>query len=506
MSMRGWSMGLAATAATMVACNGGSGSKPVADAGPQTSNATTSHPAGSGSSSASTSKANSTGMGAPDAGGDAALASATLSSATMANVGRKGETLLFTIQGADPSAQTSEVHVKLFDSSDAPVKAFDTDWDGVADSAETRLHFDQSMLGQKTFTQTITLPGFFAGAPTIASAEIALSDAQGRLSAPATVTLQAQAAAALGGACDVNEVANRCTLGLVCAGSPATCQAGVAPTLTQVAYYGGSNPVEIFAGNDPDEDIASITVNFMDYSGNPVKVDLGDGTPVSTTTLDARSATGKAFVFANYPASGFTSLVPKISAMPTDTFGRSGIAVTATVAAQPVKANGQACDPAGIAGCAQGSACSPGVTGATNTCGAVGTLQTAKCTAAPQAATSGVLAAWGVAQGTSLWDPPSGCTFATEVNRPEALVSLKLTSPVSTLTVSTATPETDFDTVLYVLPSCATNSSQALGCNDDTQGFSSTVTLTNVAAGTYVIVVDSANPQGGHFGLTVSTQ
>jgi len=83
-------------------------------------------------------------------------------------------------------------------------------------------------------------------------------------------------------------------------------------------------------------------------------------------------------------------------------------------------------------------------------------------------------------------------------------VMLKVDHDVSSLTVSTATPETDFDTVLYVLPACASSSSQALGCNDDTQGYSSTVTLTNVPAGTYVVVVDSASSRTGHFGLSVS--
>ena len=129
-----------------------------------------------------------------------------------------------------------------------------------------------------------------------------------------------------------------------------------------------------------------------------------------------------------------------------------------------------------------------------------------KCTSATAALTTGQLAAWGLVQGTSLWDPPAGCALASEVGHPETVLSLKLTQNVNTLTLSTAMPETDFDTILYVLPSCATSSATALGCNDDTQGYSSTLTLTNVAAGTYYVVVDSANSQAGHFGLSISTQ
>jgi hypothetical protein len=132
-------------------------------------------------------------------------------------------------------------------------------------------------------------------------------------------------------------------------------------------------------------------------------------------------------------------------------------------------------------------------------------LQTSKCSGAAVAVTTGALAAWGAARGTSLWDPPPGCALVSEVGHPESLVTLTLASAVSTLTVSTAMPETNFDTVLYVLPGCPSTSSQALGCNDDTQGYSSTVTLTNVAAGSYTIVVDSATSQAGQFGLSVTT-
>jgi hypothetical protein len=57
-----------------------------------------------------------------------------------------------------------------------------------------------------------------------------------------------------------------------------------------------------------------------------------------------------------------------------------------------------------------------------------------------------------------------------------------------------------------ILPACATSSAQAIACNDDDQGYPSTVTAMNVPAGTYTIVVDSAGPDSGQFGLTVATQ
>ncbi len=141
-----------------------------------------------------------------------------------------------------------------------------------------------------------------------------------------------------------------------------------------------------------------------------------------------------------------------------------------------------------------------------------------------------MLGAWGQAAGPSLFEPPTGCTVPSAVYRPESLLSLSLVADVSTLTLSTATPETDFDTILYVLPSCtplptsATDLAEtdggavtsgidsgaiaALGCNDDVdgQGYASTLVLNNVPAGNYIVVVDSFGYQGGHYGLTISIQ
>jgi hypothetical protein len=426
---------------------------------------------------------------------------------TLQNSGRHGDTLLFTVQGNDPAGQTTEAQVKLLDASNAPVVAFDTNWDGVPDSAEQRVHFDQSTLGQKTFTQTITLPEFYALSPSIESAIVSLSDVNGNQSPPVTAVLYQQPVDQLGAACDPNSISDRCAEGLGCGGKPPTCQASTAPSLTTAAYFGGASPVQLFAGTDPDEDLQSVTVNFLDAAGKPLTIDLsGDNDFASSVVLDATGVTGQTFFLENDPVARFATLVQKISATPTDSLGHSGTPVVATLASQPVRTNGQSCDPQGFTVCSGGLACSPGLVGTQNTCVSVPRLQTDKCNGAALATTSGVLAAWGQARGVSLWDPPPGCSISTFVGRPESVVALKLTRSVSTLTISTAAPETDFDTILYVLPGCAASSSDALGCNDDTQGTASTVTLTNVAAGTYAIVVDSASGQGGHFGLTVSAQ
>jgi hypothetical protein len=428
-------------------------------------------------------------------------------SVTMQNSGRHGDDVLLTVQGSDPAGKTTEAHVQMLDASNTPVLAFDTDWDGVADSAEQRVHFDQSTLGQKTFTQTITLAHAFKNAPSIASAVVSLSDASGALSPSVTAMLAAQPVRNAGDGCDPAAISDRCVEGLSCSGKTPTCVAGVAPSLTRVAYYGGNSPAELFLGADPDEDLATLEVDFLDSSGKPVIVDLsGDNTPASSVMLDARGVAGQTFFFENDPVPAFATAVPKISVKATDSLGRVGAPVVASLTTEPTVANGLSCDPYGFNVCATGSACSPGTPGGTNKCASLLPLQTTACGTAPQATTDGVLAAWGVVGGVSLWDPPAGCAAVTAVGRPESVVMLVLAHAVSTLTISTATPETDFDTILYVLPGCASATTQALGCSDDAQGFASTVTLTDVAAGSYAIVVDSAKPVGGHFGLSVIEQ
>lgn len=423
---------------------------------------------------------------------------------TLQNSGRHGDDLLFTVQGADPAAQTTEVHVSLLDASNAPVAAFDTDWDGVADSAEKRVHFDQSALGQKTFKQTATLAHLFAKAPSIASAVVSLSDSNGNLSPSVTAVLQAQPVRKQADKCDPSAISDRCADGLSCSGTQPTCQVGAAPSLTRVAYYGGDSPSELILGADPNEDLASLRVDFLDSTNKPVIVNLsGDDTPAALAVLDARGVVGQTFFFENDPVAAFASVVPKISVTPTDSLGHAGTAVVASLSSQTTLGSGLSCDAYGFAKCATGTACSPGLVGVTNKCTALPSLQATKCTDAPQTS-EGLLAGWGLVGGVSLWDPPVGCASSTAVGHAESVVMLKVTQNVSALTISTATPETDFDTILYVLPACATSSTEALGCNDDAQGYSSTVTLANVAPGTYAIVVDSANSKSGHFGLSVT--
>jgi hypothetical protein len=87
------------------------------------------------------------------------------------------------------------------------------------------------------------------------------------------------------------------------------------------------------------------------------------------------------------------------------------------------------------------------------------------------------------------------CQSSTSLDLTYALV---LPVPVATLTIDTA--GSAFDTVLAVTTRACTSTAE-LGCNDDSIGVQSQVTLTNVAAGTYAVVVDGYSTNSGAYTL-----
>lgn len=400
--------------------------------------------------------------------------------------------------------------MKALDGNGAPVQAFDSDWDGIPDSAETRVLFDALSLGTKTtFTRTATLSGIAANAPSFAKAEIALVSTSGARSSAITATLGAQTVAKMGAACDVSTLSSRCPASAACGGTPATCEAGSAPQIARAAYYGAASATKmVFAGTEPDQDLASLSIEFLTSGNQPVLVDLdGDGTPESTSfDLDLRARElAPAFVVKNDAAKSFGTTVPRIAVTPKDQAGNSGARKTVDLAAPAVRTAGQGCDADGFDACATGAVCAPGVAGATNKCATIASVRTSACTSAmvldPAKGTS---LAVGIARGASVWDPPAGCASDEAVGRPEGVAVLHLATPASSVTITTAVPETTADTVLYVLPACASADATPLACNDDTIGYASTVTLTNVAAGDYAIVVDMVQASGGRFGVKVT--
>lgn len=446
----------------------------------------------------------------PDASGPDG-AKLTIAKAAFRNVGRFGDTIRIEVSGGDPEGRTSAVHLRFADDTGESIRTLDTNWDGVSDAAESSLHFDVSALGKTTFDGTVTIPSSFSPTSKARKVFVSLENESGARSTEMETPLLEQALKFANESCDLDKIASRCEPGLACKGMPAVCQAGSAPVMSKVAYFGGSTPRMVLRGEDADEDIASITIGFLDGASHPKDVVLTgeaqDGTTASSISIDAReSAFGTTFFVEAWPASSFVSQVPKIVATAVDVIGRSSAPVTSTLTSVSVRSFGQACDADGFDACATNAVCFPGLRSGANTCKSASSARADKCSSSPRLDPSkGATRAYGTVAGASLWDAPSGCVPNDAVGRPEAAIPLHLAAAAPSLTITTALPETNFDTAVYLMPSCAPSSSSALGCNDDALGYSSTLTLENVAAGDYTIIVESVQMRGGRFGVLVTS-
>jgi hypothetical protein len=425
--------------------------------------------------------------------------------------GREGEDVTFTVSGTDAEGDVLFLSVEFRDASGKPTLVFDTHWDGVADSAADRLLFDRSLLGQPRFTGTVSLPGFVAKWPDAVQVAVHLEDAAGHASPDQTLPIGQQAVRKAGDGCDPVLVLDRCESGLSCGGDPAACQAGVAPDITDIGYFPSPDGPRLFvAGKDADDDVATLHLEFLSSTGSPVPVDVNGDQIVdgSTWDLDVYGASkGGAFFYVDQLGLGFDAKAPSLAVTPTDGAANAGARKTVKIGAPASRADGQPCDPRGFDSCPSLDVCAPGIAGDKSLCSTISSRRKGLCADAPVIDTgTNVLSAYGRAMGASVWDPPVGCAPTFAIDRPEGVVRLHLAGDAPHLTITTALPETRFDTVVYLLPSCDTAATAATACSDDDRGTSSTVTADGVKAGDYVIVVDSAHALGGSFGVSVSVK
>jgi hypothetical protein len=434
-------------------------------------------------------------------------------SSLKANVaGRTGADLLLTLQGSDPSANSYGLYVQLEDQAGNPVIAFDGDWNGMPSVAERSVLFDQtSAVGLKTFTRTVTLSGFMQQFPGIANVVGALEDASGLKSNEATAPVTAQAVRAMTEGCDPSVIVDRCGPNLGCSGTPPVCTPATPPQLTQFAYVPAAlGPQMLFLGTDPADDISTIHIEFLDGSGQPVMVDLTGNMDFAASfdiNVDGWSTLGH-FFYVNQAAQGFDSMVPQLAATPSGSNSDVGPRVTARLSTA-LAGGGAACDPRGFTGCTAGYSCMPapsgdGGAGTKNVCAQTSTARATISKVAPVLdPAKGSVFATGYTQTPSLWDPPVDCVAPGIRSFPQGVALLHLSRAVADLTITTANPETNFDTVLYVLPGTGGMTGGPLGCNDNTTGYTSTLSLSNAAAGDYTIVIGSATPEGGNYGVSI---
>jgi hypothetical protein len=432
-----------------------------------------------------------------------------LESVTGHVMGRFGRDVRFVVEGTLPEGQLASLALRFESSSGSPTDVFDSNFDGVLDSPEGRVAFD-APITEESFTATVTFPGLaeLGGADV---AHVSLYEVGGDSSNEIEVEIEAQSLVQLGEGCDPDFVESRCNTGLGCSGEPAQCVAPSAPTLDKVVYLkADGGPVLLARGNEPDDDLETLTLNFLNSSSQPVLVDLdGDEVPESSTLdIDVEDPMfGIPFFVRNKSAENFETTVPKIQVIAGDSNSNFSEAKTATIASPVSRSAGQSCDLLGFDQCAAQALCVTTADPYVGTCQGGTLARTTRCESAPSLDPAmGRTLAVGRTSGTSFWNAPAGCVSDVNGGHPEGIAVLTLADDVDTLTITTANPETQFDTVLYVLPACPDTLDELLGCNDDADGIASTLELTDVPAGTYLIVVDSSATGGGSFGVSVTAE
>ncbi len=421
--------------------------------------------------------------------------------------GASGDDVALALEGADPDGDIVRIAVRFLDEQGSPLNCFDTDADGVPDSSEGSARIDTPLGGKASFAGSAWLNGILQWCPGAAGCLVWLEDAGGRRSEEREAAVAPQTELGTGAGCSPTLMGDRCSAGLACTGQPPTCAPAVAPVLTRLAYLQLATGVRIAVdGTDESHLLARLSLDFLDAAGAPVSVDqdgdgIGDG-----TTMDAACAEAShdgLFAFTLWPAGAFGSAVKRLQATPMGG-GLSGPPLEAKLTAVATRGIGAACDYAGFDACASNYVCSPGIKGKVNTCLGLSAARGKKNTGAPVLSPAGKLRASGLAEGTSLWDAPSGCQPNDPVGTPEGVAILHLTAAQAELTLTTDLPGTAFDTALYVVKDYAGSVPTVLGCNDDGPASpTSTLTLRDLVAGDYLIVVDSFTARAGNFEVRI---
>ncbi|MBX3220523.1 MAG: hypothetical protein KF795_08400 [Labilithrix sp.] len=279
------------------------------------------------------------------------------------------------------------------------------------------------------------------------------------------------------------------------------------PAIEKLAFVRTpSGPRILVAGTDPGARLESVWLDLLDDSGEPAAIDPdGDGVAESGQLEIAREAMdvlGPTFFFEIEGSIGLERFATRVVARAQERNGKMGEPLTAHFAPVAVHARGDACDLRGFDACADGLACADATpAGVAGRCEDLESARARRCASAPVLAIGAKTS--GSTGGASLWDPPDGCASASRRGRPEAVFRLHLPKAMPRVTIETLAGTTTFDSVITVLDGCGA-AAKALACNDDDPPPISRVKLEDLAAGDYVVVVDSLERKGGAFELLVT--
>jgi hypothetical protein len=350
----------------------------------------------------------------------------------------------------------------------------------------------------------LVLRDLYASGHIFDRAEIALVDAVGLASGKLTVNIEEQPVLAAEALCDASYVNSRCADGFACKGElPSVCLPGEAPVVSKVAYLADDLGTRILIeGTDPDLDVNRYALEFLDGEGSPVQIDTdGDLDAVP----DASSFSGEAVVVWDGPkffvrldqGETFAEAVASVRVIVIDRGGLSSEPIDVPQTPTPVRRSGATCDVRTFDRCQTGSLCTSANGGKSYSCTIFSTARQRACNAGltldPSEGTASVR---GSIASPSLWDAPAGCVAGTDPNgHPEALVKLVLQQAAAKVTISTNNLYTAFDSTLYVMSKCDGTPVLAW-CEDyalDREASGAELVLTDLAEGTYFVVVDSFN-------------
>jgi hypothetical protein len=478
-----------------------------------------------GSSSAKHSGANTNGgdggtagYGSESSGGNAAGSNdlphtddLSLNSVTANIVGIHGDDLAITVKGTQKDVGTLlALDVTLLDSSSRSITFFDTNLDGRADPGSGRLVLDQSPTDTSfTGTGTILNAGRLG---TLSQVAVKLVSKSYSASDAVVAKVTKQTLAAEGSSCDPEGVLNRCKEGTGCVGSKPKCQADVVPTIVKASYLALSSGARVIAvGSDPLSPLESIYVEFFDKNNESVGFDTTASGTKDTSFTSSNGITEHLGSFTWYieTTEDFVSTIPRLRLTPMDRQSKTGNATTVNVQDIEVVDDGADCDPRGFDTCKTGSVCWPGQPSTSGTCQRVSSRQTSACTSTTTLnVTTGSLRTAGRFSSTNLWNPPQDCSTASSLLSPDAIVHLSVKNNLSKLIISTKTPETNVATVVYLLDDCH-GTSTLERCSDRpfvAPSADAELSLSNVAAGDYYVVLENLDVRYGSYGLTVTAE
>ncbi|MBI4815605.1 MAG: hypothetical protein HY791_05085 [Deltaproteobacteria bacterium] len=419
--------------------------------------------------------------------------------------GRDGHDLSLRARLLDADADLSLLELRFFDELGQPLDIFDTDLDGFADSGVQTILIQG---GDQEWAHL--LADFVSRWPAVGRVDIVAKDASGLASSSVVAPVLDQPNRDLGQSCDPSYTEDRCLDGLGCRGTPSKCVEGTAPRIARFAYL--STPVGpriLIEGEDLDDDPAYVELEFMNARGEAVEVDLdNDESPDSSSfRIDAMSSSRQGEFFVELrPASTLAEQVVKLAATAVDSRGATGARAVATLSDPTHRTWGQACSTRGFDVCPAAGICSPAGSSANFTCQAAASRRTAVCNQSPVLELSGAPSTVsGHTHLESLWDATPGCAPQDPVGMPEGIVRLRVASE-SRVRLTTDLPETSFDTILYVLPGCAADGTEAIACSDDAPGTSASSLELTLAPGEYLVVVDAWSGAGGAFALEARTE